>query len=135
MQDREDRPDFRSCYEKAVGVAVAELPGNLEADDQYRGLIDCPNFLRRAWRPSPIDHDLCSLLGAPSFSDAPSVGEKIAWEGVLLYIFDDVQAGYHRNNARRISGQSTAPSRPNWKDASRSCATSSGPGSRAASTP
>ena len=59
------------------GIAVAELPGNLEADDQYRGLIDCPNFLRRAWRPSPIDHDLCSLLGAPSFSDAPSVSMRL----------------------------------------------------------
>ena len=112
MQDREDRDDFRSCYEEAVGVAVAELPGNLEADDEYQALIDCPNFLRRAWRPSPIDHDLCSLLGAPSFSDAPSVGEKIAWEK-FYYSFTmtyrpaitEILRGEMRTNLRLFQAQ------------------------------
>ena len=33
MQKHEDRADFRSCYEEAVGVAVEALPGILEADD------------------------------------------------------------------------------------------------------
>ena len=112
MQDREDRPDFRSCYEEAVGVAVEALPRMLEADDQYRGLIDRPNFLRRSWRPSPIFSDMSSLLGTPSFSDAPSVGEKIAWDRfhhsfTMAYMarVTQILRGEVRDNARRLAAK------------------------------
>ena len=112
MQDREDRPDFRSCYEEAVGVAVEALPRMLEADDRYRGLIDRPNFLRRAWRPSPIFQDMSSLLGTPSFSDAPSVGEKIAWDKfhhsfTMAYMarVTQILRGEVRDNARILAAR------------------------------
>ena len=112
MQDREDRPDFRSCYEEAVGVAVEALPRMLEADDRYRGLIDRPNFLRRAWRPSPIFQDMSSLLGTPSFSDAPSVGEKIAWDKfhhsfTMAYMarVTQILRGEVRDNARLLAAK------------------------------
>ena len=105
-----DRADFRCCYEEAVGVAVEALPRMLEADDQYRGLIDRPNFLRRSWRPSPIFSDMSSLLGTPSFSDAPSVGEKIAWDRfhhsfTMAYMarVTQILRGEVRDNARRLA--------------------------------
>ena len=107
-----DRADFRCCYEEAVGVAVAALPGILEADDRYRGLIDRPNFLRRAWRPSPIFQDMSSLLGTPSFSDAPSVGEKIAWDKfhhsfTMAYMarVTQILRGEVRDNARLLAAK------------------------------
>ena len=107
-----DRADFRCCYEEAVGVAVEALPRMLEADDQYRGLIDRPNFLRRSWRPSPIFSDMSSLLGTPSFSDAPSVGEKIAWDRfhhsfTMAYMarVTQILRGEVRDNARRLAAK------------------------------
>ena len=112
MQKHETRDDFRSCYEEAVGVAVEALPRMLEADDQYRGLIDRPNFLRRSWRPSPIFSDMSSLLGTPSFSDAPSVGEKIAWDRfhhsfTMAYMarVTQILRGEVRDNARRLAAK------------------------------
>jgi len=100
QSDRDrDRADFRRCYQEAVGVAVAELPGLLETDDEYRGLIHQPGMLKKAW---PLrDYEILSLRNKPSFSDAPSLGEKIAWQN----FYNSFSLAYSRRTTRILQGQ------------------------------
>ena len=73
QSDRDrDRADFRRCYQEAVGVAVAELPGLLHSQPDTSESVEMARF-RSVLLSLPRSPEVAMLLGmAGELADGPT---------------------------------------------------------------